>query len=227
MASSRRIASPLASREFVDHLLADLRSSGFSLAGWARLWERSLERSEEQAGRHPRAARENHLIHVLAAPFLPGRWTIASWWMTWSHLGLLGEDDRQLGWPNRLSLVRGVLPALFPGAGPVPALLALGTDFADGRVARAEGGATAFGAFADPLADSIFWTWFALREEPNRWLKGLSVALWLGPAAGVTAAYFLRAEAIGIPDQVSLRPLSAALQIFLTARSVRRRWRAP
>jgi len=223
MAGTRRIEAPPASREFVDRRLADLRASGFSASGWAQLWLRSVERSEEQARAHPTAAREVHLLHVLGAAALPGRWNVASWWMAWSHLGLLGDEDRPLGWPNRLTMLRAVLPALLPGAGPLPAVLAMATDFADGRLARAGGGSTAFGAFADPIADSIFWTWFALREEPNRWLKAASVVLWVGPAAAVTAAYFLRAEAFGIPGEVSLRPISAAMQALLTIRSVRRR----
>lgn len=223
--TSRRIATPPPSREFVDGLLTELRSAGFSAAGWRRLWWDSLRRSEEQALAHPVAAREVHLLHMLAAPFVSGPWNIASWWMSWTHLGLLGDADVPLGWPNRLTILRGLLPALLPAAGPLPAVLAMATDFADGRLARGQGQSSALGAFADPLADSLFWTWFALREEPNRTLKALSLLLWLGPTAGLTLAYFTRARALGIPSRISLRPISAAMQVLLTVRSVRRRLR--
>jgi CDP-alcohol phosphatidyltransferase len=68
-----------------------------------------------------------------------------------THLGLLGEGNRSLGIANGLSLVRANLP---PRRWAAP--VALVSDFVDGAFARGLK-PTAFGSYADPLADLSFW----------------------------------------------------------------------
>ena len=153
--------------------------------------------------------------------------------MAVTHLGLLGDAPRCLGWPNRLTLVRANLPALAPEAPAWTGVVALATDLLDGVVARRSGDATAFGGYADALADIAFWSWFALRREDDAALRALCVGVWAAPAVAVTAAYVALGRAVDYPRPAALRTLSVALQAVVTARalsragSARRRPRGP
>lgn len=99
----------------------------------------------------PAAAAEVTAVHVLAGAAGSWRWAVASWILAITHLGLLGERTT-FGWPNRLTLVRALLPAVARDYRWAP-LVALASDFADGRLAR-RGDESAFGSFADPIAIS-------------------------------------------------------------------------
>ena len=166
LATRGAIARSDEGREFVDDVLGELAAHRLSLPAWARFFVRSLLRSVDQVRIRPAAATEVTAIHLLAWRATGSRrWAFASWLLCITHLGLLGERST-LGWPNRLTLLRELLPALCPDS-RWTSLVALATDFADGRLAR-RGNESGFGAFADPLADGVFWSWFALRFEPSR-----------------------------------------------------------
>ena len=219
LATRGAIARSDEGREFVDDVLGELTAHRFGLGAWARFFGRSLVRSVDQVRMRPSAATEVTAIHLLAWRVSASRpWAFASWLLCITHLGLLGERST-LGWPNRLTLLRALLPALVPDS-RWTSLVALVTDFADGRMAR-RGSESAFGAFADPIADGAFWSWFALRWEPNRWLRWTPITLFALSATGISAAYFARGRAIDYPRPIALRYASAAAQIMLTLRMLR------
>lgn len=145
-----------------------------------------------------------------------------TWSLTITHLGLLGEENTTLGWPNRLSLLRANLPALGDRHPSVAALLALGSDFLDGRLARSRGKETGFGAFADGLADVVFWSWFVLRVEPSPAVRALALGLWVAPPVVITAAYFKEGRTIDFPRPQAFRLVSVGCQLMVGARAVRR-----
>jgi len=214
------IVRPAESRRFADDILAELATRRFRLSAWARFIGRSLSRSLDQARNRPTAAVEVTALHLLVSRSGSRSWAFGSWLLCITHLGLLGER-LTLGWPNRLTLLRALLPSLAAASRWTP-LVALATDFADGRLARM-GEETAFGAFADPLADGAFWSWYALGWEPNRWLRWVPISLFAASVAGISAAYFVRGRTIDYPRPTALRYVSSAAQILLTLRALR--WR--
>lgn len=165
----------------------------------------------------PAAATEVTVIHLPA--FARNKWwAFGSWLLCITHLGLLGERST-LGWPNRLTLLRALLPSLTPKS-RWTAVVAMATDVADGRLAR-RGGESAFGAYADPIADGVFWSWFALRWEPNRWLQWAPLTVFAATVAGISAVYFARGRTIDYPRPLAIRYLSAGAQVLLTLRAWR------
>ncbi|TAN31994.1 CDP-alcohol phosphatidyltransferase family protein [bacterium] len=218
LATRKAIVRPDAGRQFVDDVLGELAAHRFGPLAWVRFFGRSLVRSAGQIRIRPAAAIEVTALHLLAGAGGSRRWALASWWLCITHLGLLGERS-SLGWPNRLTLLRALLPALRPDS-RWTSLVALATDLADGRIAR-QGSESAFGAFADPIADGAFWCWLALRWESNRWLRWAPITLFAVSAAGISAAYFGRGRAIDYPRPIAVRYASAAAQILLTLRTLR------
>jgi len=216
------ITPPPGARRFADSALADLRASRWSVGGWGRFLAASLARSWEDAGRQRCALAEISAGHLAAAARRPGPWVLGSWAMAVTHLGLLGDTPRGLGWANRLTLLRANLPALAPEAPAWLGLVALATDLLDGGIARRTGGATAFGGYGDALADIAFWTWYALRHEDDAALRGLCIGVWLAPATVVTVADLSLGRAVDYPRPVGIRNLSVALQLVLTLRAVSR-----
>jgi len=99
-------------------------------------------------------------------------------------------------------------------------MVALATDFADGHLARM-GDESTFGAFADPIADGIFWSWYALRWERNPWLRRFPITLFVGSTVVISVAYFARGRTIDYPRPMALRYMSAGAQLLLTLRSLR------
>lgn len=97
--------------------------------------------------------------------------------------------------------------------------MALVTDVVDGQLARF-GGESAFGAFADPIADGVFWSSHALRWEPNRWLRWVPAFVFGTSLACISVAYFARGHAIDYPRPVALRYASATAQVVLTMRTL-------
>lgn len=212
------IARPGTSREFVDDVLGELAGRGFGLSAWMTFIGRSLVRSLEQVRERPAAAGEVTAIHLIAGAAGSRRWALLSWFLCISHLGLLGESTT-LGWPNRLTLVRALLPALAPHSRST-SLVAMGTDLADGWLAS-HGRETAFGAFADPIADGVFWSWYALRWEPSRWLRWVPMTIFGALLAGISSAYFVRGRAIDYPRLSAWRYAAAAAEILLATRILR------
>lgn len=212
-----RIARPAEIRQFVDHLLGELSANRFGLLAWASFIGRSLVRSANQLRERPAAAAEVTAIPLLAGAAGSPRWAVVSWLLCITHVGLLGEY-KTLGWPNRVTLLRALLPAIAPDS-RWTSLAALATDFADGRLAR-RGHESAFGAFADPIADGVFWSWYALRWERKPLLRWAPVTLFAASVAGISAAYFTRGRTIDYPRPIALRYASAGAQILLTLRSL-------
>ena len=213
------ILRTLESRQFVDDILGRLAAGNFGLSAWASFFARSIVRSAAQARARPIAAGEVTAIHLLASVRGSWRWTSIGWLLCVTHLGLLG-DRSTLGWPNRLTLLRGLLPALAPASRWI-SLAALATDFADGRLARTGGTESAFGAFADPIADGVFWSWYALRWERSRWLRWLPLTAFAATTAAISFGYFRLARTIDYPRLVSLRYVSGAAQTVIALRAFR------
>jgi len=218
VASRGIIARSRASRQFVDDLLGQLAARHFVPTAWVSFIGRSLVRSADEVRIHRSAAAELTAIHLAAAAAGSWRWALTSWFLCITHLGLLG-DSPTLGWPNRLTVLRALLPSIAPTT-RWTSVAALATDFADGRLARA-GGESAFGAFADPIADGVFWSWYALRWERNRWLRWVPTALFGGSVAVIAVAYFSRGRTIDYPRPPAVRYLSAVMQITLAVRMLR------
>jgi phosphatidylglycerophosphate synthase len=205
------------SRRFVDDILGELSSRHFVPSAWGNFIGRSLMRSLAQIRSRPAAATEVTVFHLLASA-RNRRWAFGSWLLCITHLGLLGERST-LGWPNRLTLLRALLPSLAPTS-RWTSLAAMATDFADGRLAR-RGEESAFGAFADPIADGVFWSWFALRWEPNRFWRWVPLTVFAASVTGISALYLARGRAIDYPRLTAIRYASAAAQILLTLRALR------
>jgi CDP-alcohol phosphatidyltransferase-like enzyme len=206
------------SRQFVNEALAELAASRFIPSAWVSFIVRSLARSVDQIRLRPAAATEVTAIHLVAGAVGSWRWAFMSWCLCITHLGLLGHRSN-LGWPNRLTLLRAHLPSLVPTS-RWTSLIALASDFVDGRWAR-RGGESAFAAFADPIADGVFWSWYALRWEANPWLRWVPITLFGGSVAVIAVAYFARGRTVDYPRPVAVRYASGIMQIVLTLRAMR------
>ncbi|MGH9069627.1 MAG: CDP-alcohol phosphatidyltransferase family protein [Acidimicrobiales bacterium] len=222
MAQRPPIRRPDSSRAFVDQALAELALSRFSPIGLGRFLWRNSVRSGEQALAHPRGYLELTLMGLGLAALGHRLAAVLTWSLGITHLGLLGEDDIALGWPNRLSLLRANLPALVAADAPILSPLALATDYLDGRLAR-RGHETAFGAYADGLADIIFWSWFLEHNEPSALLRAVALSLWVGPATLIAVAYFKGGRSRDYPRPRAFRVLSVSCQLLVGARAINRR----
>lgn len=204
------VERPVGSREFVDSALGDLREGGYRPRDWARFILRCGQRSLEQIAAHPRAALETIALHgVLVAVGGPRLRVACNALLAITHLGLLGDGNRPLGFANYLSLVRAGLPPRRWAA-----LVALATDFADGAFARGPR-STAFGSYADPLADVVFWAAVAFQPGTGKVGRAAVLGLWICPAAAIVLAYFARGSAIDYPRPLLVRRLSALTQALL------------
>jgi hypothetical protein len=137
-------AGPDSSRAATDELLAGLRDGRWQPGAWTELFVSAIDRSCRQACLHPRALAESIAIHAVIAALGTRNnrlWTVTSWLLTASHLGML-EHRRSLGAATTLTLVRANLPSL-TGTRWLP-LLALVSDVVDGRLARALGTTSPF-----------------------------------------------------------------------------------
>jgi phosphatidylglycerophosphate synthase len=209
------IDRPPESRAFVDQALDQLRRSRWTPGAWAAFLRRCGARSAEQARLHPRAALEVTALHLALLPLgcsllRPA----ASWAMAITHVGLLGPGERSIGPATALTLLRANLP---PGRwSPV---VAIATDVADGFLARRTT-STAFGAYADGLADVAFWTGQVWAREPSRALRVAATAAWLLPLSVTGAAYFASGRTIDYPRPFLVRRMMAGLQCLLAARAL-------
>ncbi len=207
---------PADSRLFTEALLRDLKRGGYRPAAWADLISTSGRRSIEQIAERPPAAAQTLAIWAGLALLGGARLrSSAACLLALTHLGLLG-DRRSLGLANAMTLIRAGLPAR---AWAAP--LALVLDAADGPVARGRG-PTAFGSFADPLADVAFWSAVALRTESGSAARAVTALLWTAPAAAIAVAYFAKGQAIDYPRWLLHRRLSGVAQVLLTVALLRR-----
>ena len=198
-----------------------LKRSGWSPRGWTRFLAATLRQSTADALLQKRAFAEVSIAHLILGVAVRKPRPVVSWLLAATHLGLLGDAPRGLGWPNRVSLLRANLPALLPDA-PAVGILALASDYLDGRLTRALPDQTAFGAYCDALADVAFWAWFAARREPNTMLRLMALLASLAPPLAVTAAYFIRGRSLDYPRPLLRRNLQVALQAVLALRDLRR-----
>jgi hypothetical protein len=134
-------------------------------------------RSAEQATNHRRAFLELTLLHLALMRGRLRPWPVVAWLLAVTHLGLLGEERRGALVANHLSLLRANLPSLSLSAAPWTAGVALLTDVLDGQLARARKEETAFGAYADPLADLVFWNWYVFRNESSPMIRAAAFRL--------------------------------------------------
>lgn len=209
------VERPPESRAFVDGALRDLRRSRWGPGAWAEFFWRCGLRSAEQARAHPLAALEVTVFHAgLGMLGWGGLKLVISWMLAITHLGLLGPHRRSIGLPNLISLLRANLPTT-----RLAPLVAVGTDVADGWLASRRS-QTAFGAYADPLADVVFWTRHASAQEPSRLLGAAVTATWVLPLAAIVTGYFAAGRAIDYPRPALVRRLSAALQCLLAVRAL-------
>jgi hypothetical protein len=209
------------SRARTDALLAELRAGGWRPAAWGRFVGHAARSSWSAAVARPWAAAEVTALHVLylVAARRDGRaWVATSWALSITHLGLLGQR-RTLGCANRLTLTRANVPAF--GGGRMLGAAAIATDLADGWLARRRDQVTAFGAYADSMADAAFWVWFAARHEPSRGLRAAALTAWAVPVIAVTSVSLARGRMADPPRPAMLRP-AAALQAVLAVRALRR-----
>jgi len=218
------VVRPPGSRQFVDDALAELAAGRWSPSSWLRFIWRCSVRSAQQAAAHRRAFLELTLLHLALMRGRPRPWPLVVWLLAVTHLGLLG-DRRGALVANHLSLLRANLPSLSASAAPWTAGVALLTDVFDGRLARARKEETAFGAYADPLADLVFWNWYVFRNESNPWIRAAAVLAWPLPAALIAAAYFVRGRTLDYPQPASTRLISGAFQCWIAARGLQR-WHA-
>jgi phosphatidylglycerophosphate synthase len=210
------------SRAFTDQLLAELRAGRWRAAAWWNLLSGSARRSWLQARARPRAVVELVVVHAAFQVFdRRGKrpvWTVVSLLLAGTHLGMLGAR-RSLGLADVLTLVRANLPVLAPDSARAVGALALVTDLADGRVARARHATSRFGQYADTFADATFWTWFALRHEPSAALRAAALAAWVAPVVAITTGSVARGRMIDSPRPELLRP-AVALQALLAVRAL-------
>lgn len=215
----------LSSRAASNALLGGLRAGRWRARAWARFTARAAHRSAHQVRTYPRAVMEVTALHAvfgwLAGP--PGRrWVAVSWALAITNLGLL-DAQASVGVAGALTLARANLPALAPRAGADPrprwlAALAIASDLAEGRLARRGDAASAFGCYADSLADAAFWIWFAARHEPSRWVQAASGLVWAAPIVAMTTASIARGRISDPPRPPSLRP-APVMQVVLAARA--------
>ncbi len=228
------IDRPPESRAFVDQALAELRRSRWTPAAWAAFLWSCGARSAVQARAHRLAALEVTVLH-LALLTLGGRsrppheiavaecrfrgvgsrlGLATSWTLAITHLGLLGPARRSVGPATALSLLRANLRA-----GRWSPLVAIGTDVADGWLARRTT-PTAFGAYADALADIAFWTRQVLVHESSAVVRAAALSAWLLPLLAIASAYFAAGRTIDYPRLRLVRCLMAGLQCLLAARAL-------
>lgn len=178
------------------------------------------------AADRPHALAEVALLHAGFAAVVRRRgrgglaWVGASWALASTHLGLLGAR-RSIGAATVVTLLRANLPALAPDAGRWLGAAALCSDLADGRLARARHTETVFGRYADELADTAFYTWYACRQEPSRPLRAAALAAWAAPVVALTSASVARGRMVDPPRPAVARP-AAALQAVLALRALLR-----
>ena len=218
------------SRAATDRLLGELHVGRWRPRAWRGFLIGAAARSVGQAAAHPRALAEASLLHGLFALVANRatntptrwRWIATSWVLTALHLGML-ESAPSLGAANALTLGHANLPVAGAGLGRWIGVVALTTDFVDGKLARRTSTTTAFGTYADPFADMVFWIWLVFRDGNAPRGSRAAVALtWLAPAATVTTQSFRRGRMLEPPRPRKFRP-AVALQILLAAHCLRRR----
>ncbi len=257
---ARRVEEPeLPPNLFVIGLLHELKAGSYSRPAWARFWgnswARSMQTLEERDGlraswiRFASAGAAGVLLATAAVlRFGPAGEALTfllvslAWWAVVMadlglHLGLVvnletGEMERSLGWPNRLTLLRG-FSAVWVGFGAhwatqgiyAPLLVVFGaaavTDLLDGWIARQTHASTRWGRLYDPLMDGIFFSVAAVAlaviGRLPEWLAALVVFRYAFPVVGGIAFLFVRRRTPRIRHTTLGRLSSAAIAVTVFA----------
>jgi Phosphatidylserine synthase len=221
VASADRIPAGMAeSRAVTNALLSGLAAGHWRPRAWFSFFAQAVRRSGKQAAAHPGAVGEVVVLHgtFLMLGDRRGRgWVVASGALALTHLGLLGPNSR-LGMANTLTLSRANLPVLAAGRPRWLGFAALGSDLLDGALARRLGSQSAFGAYADSLADAAFWIWYTIRDPRSRPVRLAGLAAWALPVLAVSGISVRRGRMLDAPRPRVLRP-AAALQLVLALRA--------
>lgn len=215
-------------------LLHELKNGGYSRQAWGAFWRASwvrsvqiLEMSEQLRNSWLRftafgvivivAASVAVLWHFGMGDALPFLLTSLLWWAVLMfdlsmHLGLMvnlesGELMQTLGWPNRLTELRGfaavwvIWAAHWASGGtylPLVAVFGLAafTDLADGWLARRRHVSTRWGRLYDPVIDGIFFSVAAISlaviDVLPDWLAALVTFRYAFPIVGGLAYLVIR-----------------------------------
>lgn len=222
-AARRRALTGDDSRAASNALLDGLREQRFGPAAWGRFAVDTTARSILEARKRPRAVVEATAVHAAMAALAHPRgraWVLTSWLMTVTHLGML-EERRTMGAPNLLTIARATLPAASARLGGAVPVLALATDFVDGKLARGTGTVTRFGTQGDYLSDTVLWTWFVLKHEPSTAWRVITFAAWAAPVAALAAVSFARGGVVDLPRSAWVRP-AAVVEVIIGARAIGR-----
>lgn len=211
------------SRAASNALLDGLRQGRFGPRAWGRFAAEITVRSVREARKRPIAVAEATAVHLAMGALAHPRgraWVVTSWVMTVTHLGML-EQRRTMGIPNLLTVARANLPAAAHRLGDAVPVLALVTDFVDGKVARATGTVTMFGTQGDYLSDTALWTWFVLTHEKSRPWQVATFAAWALPVAALTAVSIAKGGVVDLPRSRWIRP-AALMEVLIGGRVVAR-----
>ncbi|HET9848993.1 MAG TPA: CDP-alcohol phosphatidyltransferase family protein [Candidatus Dormibacteraeota bacterium] len=240
---------------FVIGLLHDLKNGGYSRRAWAAFWRASWIRSVQiyQMNDDLRASWFRFTVAgamamILVSLGVYGYFGLADavgflttsliWWVVLMfdlalHLGLMvnlesGDLQPSLGWPNRLTELRGfsavwvAWAAHWASSGtylPLVAVFGLAafTDLADGWLARRRHASTRWGRLYDPLMDGIFFSVAAISLAVigvlPEWLAALVTFRYALPIVGGLAFLVVRRRTLRVRHTPWGRASSAAIAL--------------
>lgn len=245
----------LAPNIFVIGLLHDLNRGGYSRQAWAEFWRASWIRSL-QIFQMNDELRSSWLRFAVFGVIGIGLISVAvlssfglidgvafllsslAWWAILMfdlamHLGLMvnlesGELQPSLGWPNRLTELRGfaaiwvVWGAHWASAGtylPLVAVFGLAafTDLADGWLARRRHASTRWGRLYDPVFDGVFFSVAAISLAVigilPQWLAALVTFRYALPIVGGLTFLVVRRRTLRVRHTPWGRASSAAIAL--------------
>jgi len=246
---------------FVIGLLQDLNHGGYSWRAWGAFWRASWIRSAQIFQMSDELRRS--WLRFLALGVLgillvslgvfrafglnDAIWFLVTSLLWWGvlmfdlalHLGLMvnlesGELQPSLGWPNRLTELRG-FAAVWVAWGahwatqgaylPLVAVFGLAavTDLADGWLARRRHASTRWGRLYDPFMDGLFFTVAAISLAVigilPQWLAALVTVRYAFPIVGGITYLLIRRRTLKVRHTAWGRASSAgiALTVFAAA----------
>ncbi|HYM51222.1 MAG TPA: CDP-alcohol phosphatidyltransferase family protein [Candidatus Limnocylindrales bacterium] len=244
---------------FVVGLLHQLKAGGYSWTAWGTFWRDSWVRSVQILDEHPELRASwlrfalGGMAAIVAAAVLVLRYatltetllflvTSLVWWGVLMtdlalHLGLMvnletGELERGIGWPNRLTELRGFASiwvawgAHWVTAGTyVPLLLTFGgaavSDLLDGWLARRRHHPTRWGRLYDPFMDGIFFSTasiaLAVVDIIPDWLAVLVTVRYAFPVVGAIAFLVVRRRTLRVRHTPWGRASSASIAVMVFA----------
>jgi cardiolipin synthase len=246
---------------FVIGLLHDLNEGGYSWRAWGAFWRASWIRSMQIFGlsdelrgswlRFTAAGVIGIVLAALGAFYAFGLndavWFLVTsllWWTVLMfdlalHLGLMvnlesGELQPSLGWPNRLTELRGFAAVWVAWSAhwatqgtylPLVAVFGLAavTDLADGWLARRRHASTRWGRLYDPFMDGLFFTVAAISLAVigilPQWLAALVTVRYAFPIVGGLTFLVVRRRTLRVRHTPWGRASSAgiALTVFAAA----------